>query len=340
MRIHSIDLFRVIAIFAVVVIHCYTFQGVFPLEAICNLFTRFAVPYFFIISSYFYSKKLAAIGPNVSSLYWSFASRILTIFIFWSFIYLLAPKFLLIAKYGITEGMILSIHERVLDMLEHPVNFLYTGSAPHLWFLTSLLLGISVLTLAARTGFQTLLPILAIGFYIVGLAQGSYKEVGSILQLNFDIGRLPFVLLFITAGSVLAKIDIRLNLIPIQALMIVFFGFLLQIIEATLLWKFFNHPLEKHEFLIGTAISGIGIALFAVVKPDMGKESGLAQFGKFTLGVYCIHLFLINSPISWIVRGYFNYAVWQVFYPILITVLSFALTILMSRIPLLRKVVI
>jgi surface polysaccharide O-acyltransferase-like enzyme len=253
---------------------------------------------------------------------------------------LLAPKFLLLSKYGIVEGMIQSVNERVLDISDHPISFLYTGSAPHLWFLSSLLLGITILTLAVRTGFQKWLPILAIAFYMVGLAQGSYNELaGGILDVKFNIGRLPFVLLFISAGSILEKNDTNLNLMPIQPLIIIIFGFLLQIIEAALLLKFFNHSLEQHEFLIGTAVSGIGIALFAVAKPDMGNKSALAQLGKYTLGVYCIHLFLINSPISWIVKGYFNYPVWQVFFPILITALSFALTILMSRISLLRNVV-
>lgn len=340
MRIYSIDFFRVIAILAVVFIHCLSFQGVFPFELLRNFLTRFAVPYFFIISSYFFSKKLIKIKSDTENIYWNFSSRILIIFVFWSFIYLLMPKFSLITKYGLAEGMAKSINERLLNIQDHPVNFLYTGSAPHLWFLTSLLLGISILTIMVRTKRQQLLPILAIILYIFGLTQGSYSElVSSDLQLNLNMGRLPFVLLFIAAGSILAKNDTRLRLTPIHAFMIVLFGFLLQFIEAILLWNFFAHPLEQHEFLIGTAISGIGLALLAVVKQNIGEKSGLAKLGKFTLGVYCIHLALINSPISWVIGKHFSYSIWQIIHPIFITVLSFALTILMSRISLLRKVV-
>jgi len=78
-RIKSVDVIRLLAITAVIVIHTSTFKNI-PGDLYENLFiilnqlSRFAVPFFFVIAGYFWGKKIRS-GDSVTQVSiaaWSF----------------------------------------------------------------------------------------------------------------------------------------------------------------------------------------------------------------------------------------------------------------------------
>jgi surface polysaccharide O-acyltransferase-like enzyme len=94
-RIQSVDTFRVLAIFAVVVIHTTpfvrdlrTFGTEWDLALVLNQLARFAVPYFFLISGYFWATKIAH-ASSVRKPTMAMFKRVAVILFAWSLIYLL-----------------------------------------------------------------------------------------------------------------------------------------------------------------------------------------------------------------------------------------------------------
>lgn len=92
-RIQSVDCFRVLAIFAVIAIHTTPFYYGKPagheldLVIIINQSARFAVPFFLIISGYFWSEKIQR-NPDIPDVSIKSAQRVGVIFVLWSSIYL------------------------------------------------------------------------------------------------------------------------------------------------------------------------------------------------------------------------------------------------------------
>jgi surface polysaccharide O-acyltransferase-like enzyme len=95
-RIPGVDLFKIIGVIAVITLHVTSLS--FPATRhitefsnpllIANQAARFAVPYFFIISGYFWGKKIIA-GADILQTSIKFVKRVLIVFLAWSFIYIL-----------------------------------------------------------------------------------------------------------------------------------------------------------------------------------------------------------------------------------------------------------
>ncbi|RYZ94923.1 MAG: hypothetical protein EOO68_19420 [Moraxellaceae bacterium] len=144
-RIESVDVFRLIAIIAVICLHTSPFYGpTFSnnhlyeyLAIIIDQTARFAVPFFFVISGYFWGVKVrAGSDPLVSAN--KMGKKILLIFLFWSFIYLLPYNILSVFKFGIF-GPIKIAYWNILGLLEAPLSIFFQGTKMHLWFLVALL---------------------------------------------------------------------------------------------------------------------------------------------------------------------------------------------------------
>lgn len=93
----TIDLFRVIAIFGVIVVHTDPVtRKVFTSapEHLANLMItgagRLAVPFFFVVSGYFFGRKIRDGAPPLP-LFTNYAKRLLRIWVLWSLIYLCLP---------------------------------------------------------------------------------------------------------------------------------------------------------------------------------------------------------------------------------------------------------
>src|SRR5699024_775330 len=93
----TVDLFRLFAIFGVIVIHTdvlahdvFTSGAAHLAEAVINGSGRLAVPFFFVVSGYFFGRRIRSGTPPLP-LFVRYARRLLIVWVLWSLIYLFLP---------------------------------------------------------------------------------------------------------------------------------------------------------------------------------------------------------------------------------------------------------
>ena len=126
----TIDLFRVIAIFDVIVVHTDPVtRKVFTSapEHLANLTItgagRLAVPFFFVVSGYFFGGKIREGAPPLP-LFARYAKRLLRIWVLWSLIYLLLPLRL---GQWLDEGWWPAVVQQFRHMAAHPLLIVFVG---------------------------------------------------------------------------------------------------------------------------------------------------------------------------------------------------------------------
>ena len=340
-RIASIDLFRVYAVFAVICIHSRPFYGVSDaLEALVNQATRFAVPFFFIASGYFFARKLLA-GVPPGELFAKYARRLGTIFLAWSLVYALYPreflKALILRRGDAGIHVLLSnITENFKWVADHPIAFLFQGTAEHLWFIVSLGLGIAILAALARLRLERAIFYVAVPLYLVGLLGGSYSPTPLGLRLPFNPLNGPFQsALFVAIGWRLAQ---RRSKPPLGfGIGCVLIGYLLHLAEASFLFRAYGSPLTSHYQLIGTIPFGLGVMLIALARPDLGEAQKLPAWGKYTLGIYASHVLVLDMirPLMFVLP----LIVWSAVCPVLAYVVSLLMSLGLSRFRFARGIV-
>jgi len=274
----GIDAFRIIAFLAVVMLHALpnVTTEVDAYNAL-NLCSRFAVPFFFIVSGYFIQKSNAATLPAVKKLF----LRIFPVFIIWLLIYWIA-----FAQY----------QEPIYPKL---IAYTLISGFPtfHLWFLPAL--GISGVMLIFMRRLPSLyLILIGMLFYSVTLIFGSYKDFfafempqlgGQYLKARFG----PFMgLLFMVVGFVIARHDIEIKKIWVLLFLIVGGG-ILEIMESYFLHLNGIDVVPMDHFL-GTILLGAGVFLYAKQLKASPVITILARFGYLSLGSYCIHLLFLH----------------------------------------------
>lgn len=146
----SIDMFRLLFAVYVVAIHSTpAFLDNFPfLSLTISSALRFAVPFFFMVSGYYFFKN----ANNVTFKYmFTYVKRIVIIYFFWSCLYFVIN----FIKWGHT-----SIVGFAIDCI---YSVFLTGSYYHLWYFPALIFAVCVSALLCRFGCKKLL----FGFSIV-----------------------------------------------------------------------------------------------------------------------------------------------------------------------------
>lgn len=147
-RIASVDTIRLFAIIAIVALHTTPFEvkniesnTVYHyLDIAINQLARFAVPFFFSISGYFFGLKVNS-GVDAITLAFKNAKRILMLFLMWSLIYLTPYNVMAFAEFGVL-GPFKVAYWNLTSLISEPITFLFQGSKVHLWFLVSLIISI------------------------------------------------------------------------------------------------------------------------------------------------------------------------------------------------------
>jgi len=337
-RIASIDTGRAVAMAAVVCVHVEPFKDQSPLLfAAINQACRFAVPFFFIASGYLFTHKVMG-GADLGATTGRFLRRILTIFLVWSAVYLVSPSYTLIAEHGLREGLLRNAWGNLVDAVTHPIHLLLVGTAPHLWFLPALMMGILILAAAMALGRERWLPALAGSLYLVGLLGGSYSVVPIGFNLHTQSIHGPFFsTLFVVIGWWLARHDVHTTVRI--ALLLTIGGLVLHFAEVGLLYTRYQVPLEVHNYVVGTIPLATGTMLLALAHPGLGAASALPAIGRFALGIYVAHPLIRHSPIMWIGPRYLPEMTWQCVAPLLVYAMALLLTFALSRVARLRPLV-
>jgi len=344
-RSRSVDIVRLIAVIAVIVIHVQPFT---ILAAVSQLYeylfvifsqaARFAVPFFFVISGYYWGKRIRS-GSPISAVSGKALSRIILLFVVWSLVYLLPHD---ARTMNLTDpGSILpDIHSKLDTLFNDPVALAFQGTTVHLWFLTSLACAIVVASLFLLAGAGTLLPAIAVVLYLLGVAAKSYAAtpVGIDLLGGFNTRNGPFFsTLFFVTGYYLSDRTptpqwMRVGLLVFLGGLVVHFS------EVIFLLLQYLVPAARLDYVLGTYFLGLGAAMVALSGHRSLQNAHLAAFGGLTLGIYCIHiLFLKMIPQFYAPR---TNPVLEIALVFIVLALSAGACYLLSKVPYLRRLVV
>lgn len=280
-RVYAIDFLKYFAAFAVVVIHANPFEYVplFGLEGervdlIVETLMRWAVPFFFMASGYFFGKKVTPgeANPNYLKRY---VASLVKLYATWTAFYLAYDFLMTVWRNG-------SIAEYIQAEKWSWLNFLYLGSptsAPHLWYLTALTWSIVIIYVFNRRRQLNLLLGIGLFLNLVGI----FDAVN-----NFSTRETLFVGLFYTAsGTLLAQREEHILAITHPRLFFLIpLLFLLQVVERLTLFS--------GDYYLSTIPLVWLLFLFALRNRQLGHGTVIARIGANSDGIYLIHWLLLK----------------------------------------------
>lgn len=162
----SINMVKVICAYLVVAIHVHPFEGYNQLVSyiFTQIIPRFAVPFFFVTSGYFYFKSLLQ-GKNKCIIY---IQRLIFTYSIWSIIFL-GFKFL-------SNSQDISVKSIL-------INYLFYGTEYHLWYFPALIFCVITATIIYKLGKIHWLSVASIILYFIGLLGCSYYQIGQSIPL-------------------------------------------------------------------------------------------------------------------------------------------------------------
>lgn len=340
MRIASIDLFRAIAIFGVIIIHvnpfAYSLFGGGPLhvvEVVLSRAGRIGVPYFFLIAGYFYGRRLRQ-GDDPIRLFARYARRLLGLFLAWSVFYLVVP---IRPVKLLHEGYAALEMHKLRWCAEHPYLLLVQGTKPHLWFLPALVCALGIVGACHYWNARKTLGVVAVVLYVIGLLTGPYAYTPIGLNTFLDPRNGPFFsTFFVYLGWLLTTMPRWLSTRVAWLLMIaggLGFGLELSAIQAV------SGKLPKIAdlgvFLVPYAV---GFAALALRNPDWGARTVWPRVGRYVLGIYVVHIVFVGW--LWPLRLALHNPVFELVFPCLVFGLALAATVFLARYKRLRPLVV
>lgn len=341
-RLQSVDVVRLVAIIGVIAIHTVPFAHSpahvgteLDAATVVNQLARFAVPFFFIMSGYFWAQKIET-EQDLSASTIKMAKRLVVLLVAWSIFYLLPTD--IVGSFASGHyGPIKQLYWNVMRVASKPFLTALEGTKMHLWFLPVLLSALLISAFLVRYRQQRLLAGLAVALYLIGLAGKAYSDtpIGFHSEFNFRDGPF-FSLIFFVTGYFLKQRQ------PGPAwfsagMLIAALGVLLQVVELRILNSYWGSKMVQ-DFVIGTYFYGLGAAMIALSGSRYLNLERVASVGPLVLGIYASHLIFVDllAPLS--VR-FADSAIWSVGYVLAVFVLSYLLVRVMARSPVTRRFV-
>ncbi|KKD60568.1 fucose 4-O-acetylase [Grimontia sp. AD028] len=285
-RIPSLEMGRLLAILAVVIIHAgplrgeaYS-EGINTLSDVINQICRFAVPFFFVLTGYFVQPKLTETPTRT---FMHYAKPLMMIWLAWSLIYLAVPFRLDVAM---IEGYLTERTGYWNYLLQAPLNTLFEGGLVHLWYIPGLLSALGILALLINKNQQGLIMPLALGLYVWGLGAGSYQPIMEGEAPIFTRNGPFFSLLMVTAGFEMRRRNISFS--NKAAWTMTIGGMALCLAEGVNLSRY-DVWMANHDFLIGTPVMALGLFALLMNNPNLGNTPLTFALSKRVLGVYVAH---------------------------------------------------
>lgn len=280
-RLTGIELGRIIACLAVVFIHQQSahYGSHYNIREALDLVSRWAVPFFFIISGYFMPGGTGWLKVSVK-----YFTRLFPVFIFW------------VTAYAAIDGNPLWFFSETWIIRQTMTN---GGTGFHLWFLPSLGVCLVISAIIRHYISVKFLLLFAVGLYCFGLIHASYEAAIVSLPFNevdrsFNPRNGPFMgLLFVSLG-----VALRTKLFDpsvLSGLLLITLGAALSVAETLFLFSFFNAPISSHNFLIGTVPLGLGMAMLCMsidIRLPL-LAAAIRRIGAVSLGIYALHVMVL-----------------------------------------------
>jgi len=341
-RIRSIDTMRVIAIIAVIAIHTNPFTdqpdrigASFDLATVVNQLARFAVPFFFIMSGYFWAQKVteprAVYKPTLNMV-----KRAALIFFVWSSVYLLETRLIESFASG-APGPLDQILLNIKKALSNLFNTALGGTKAHLWFLPSLMFSVVISAVLVRLKCERLLMVVAVVFYFVALAGTPYSDTPLGFRIHFNFRNGPFIsLLFFVTGYFMRRYTPGEHWLR-SGLLLAGAGIALNFIELWVLNARWGTPMAQ-DFVLGTYPFGVGMAMIALSNPRYLNFTPAAAVGPLVLGIYASHYIFVDllRPID---KQFAGNWLWSLVYIAAVFLLSYLLVRVLAMFSVTRKIV-
>lgn len=353
LRIASIESFRVLAIFAVILWHTSTFvpnlsrfaEGHLPVilaELVVvtgYLLWWVGVPYFLITAGYFFRKSLLR-NEDLIAQFRRYVSPLGWMLFVWLCIYMVVPSNwpAEVLSHGWWQPFYLAAQKNVHLLADKHISLFLEGGRPvwHLWFLPALIVSLAVLTLVAICKLQKYLVHLIVALYVLILAEEFIG--GDPFNSTIYLGRWMQAILLTTIGWWFAE---REQPSMAMAWGLIVGGYVLAVIEGTIMMAMFHgshQAIQQHAFLGGIAL-GLGLFLLALAKPTLGQSTPLPFLARFTLGVYVSHILVMYTlrPILWPKLG--SWPLREVLGALVVYAVSVLVTLGVGKVPIARYLV-
>lgn len=341
-RIETVDVFRVLAIFAVMGLHTTECFGpnecgwVFNTAALFNQVERFAVPFFFMVSGYFWAEK-CRVQSDFLPRSLSMCKRIMLIYIAWALIYAVVHSVKAIWLNGPT-GPLKMVYWAIHGL--NPAAFISVvleGTKIHLWFLSALAIAVLISGALLSRGMGRALLVLSIVLFVIGLAGRAYADTPIGFHSRFSFRNGPFFsLIMFATGYALQRRSRELPSAWI-GLAIALAGLTMQMFEVTWLRQQWGTNMS-HDYVVGTYFLGLGVTLVALSNARSLRMPVLASVGPLVLGIYACHFLYVDllRPID---DAYHGAPLWGVTYVTLVFLLSLVTAAGLSKLSITRRLV-
>lgn len=345
-RITSIESFRALAIFGVILWHTDLLgrlaqlgRGNLLVEQAIVMVWWISVPYFFMAAGYFFANKVREHGRPFVQLRRYFSSLV-WVFLAWLCIYIVIPGNWMAAvrEHGWWEPFYAEAVKNLHLLATQHLSVFLAPQPPlgYLWFLPALVFSLAFLTVLAVCRLQPYLILLIIGLYIVALAEE--VSVAYSLHLPIQLGLWSIALLCTALGWWQAG---RHEPPAPAALYLIAGGYACAVIEGAILREaFHSSPLAmfKHHYVGGILLT-LGIFLLTLARPNLGKSTPLPFLGQFTLGVYVSHILIINTLVPISTRLQNQSLPWQFVFALSVYFLAILFIVILSKVPIARRLV-
>ena len=340
-RIDSVDTIRLVAIVAVISIHTAPFAYIesggelyFYLSVAINQLARFAVPFFFVISGYFWGRKMRDC-PDQANTTQQLLKRVLIILVGWSLIFLLPYNISTMIEYGLLESINKS-YQNLIYLLQNPIVLLLQGTTEHLWFLVSLVFSVVICYFFVQQKAFKVLIFMSVTLYVIGVLLKAYAltPIGMVVDFNTRNGPF-FSTVFFVSGYFLSSSTPSSNWFYYGGAMFIF-GCALHFCEIFYLNKYFGTFIAQ-DYVFGTFFMGIGMAVISLSNHVILRVRSFGSIGRMTLGIYAIHVIFIEllRPLDFALTS----AMWEIGFVFIVLLLSIISTHALSKFKLTKRMV-
>lgn len=262
----SVDVFRFIAACLVFISHSI-YADHLPLLVALGIIGRWTLPFFFLVSGYYFQKSYANKGKAAFVKTWL---ALLSVTLFVNLLYLL---------------FVLLTEESLLPLATHFT--LLTGTYFHLWFLTSMIVGYFVLWLLLVCKLESLIPYVIVVSLVVVLLLTPYNSLVG-FKPHPLYARSFLSVPFICIGFYFAKHTIEINVSQLTSCWLLVTGVLVQLGEGWFLSSQ-GQDSSRVNFLGGTLIVSVGVFLLSL-QLVLPSNSWLAHYGRrYSFPLYLYH---------------------------------------------------
>lgn len=289
-KIPSLEFVRLLSMIAIVAIHSGLLME-FPLineqpllGNIVNQISRFAVPFFFIVSGFLIYPKLIATPISTAQRY---CLPLFRVWFIWSIICLLLPMNLATV---LAKGYWAERIGYWNWLSQNLLNSLLEGGLVHLWFLPALIIAVFIIAILLHFKLRKLIMPISVALYLYGVLAGSYTSITDLTAPFFTRNGPFFATLLVAIGFEIRRKEFKLS--AFSAAIIMCIGMFGHLIEA---YWLSNHGVNfnSHDFLFFTPLWGVGLVMFLLAKPNLGNNRLVHYLNVSILGIYVSHLSII-----------------------------------------------